>query len=459
MIDTHEVIVQAAAKGTIASFGEPPDELPDYDDEYWTDRTVDGEWLAEFLTATASVIHHRGVCLLGLRIEGGLDLQGAAIGILDLRWCQLGPCDIGLAESRIRALRIVRSRCTEVNLDDAEVAGSVLVQECHLRRLSIGSTRIRGNLDCHQSRISAPGDDAVFADRADVSGTVVLGEGFHASGEVRLLGVAVGGNLQLNGGTFLNPHGRAISLDGARVTGSLFMDEGFVTDGLVSLVGTSTAWFVDRKANWPDRIDVDGFHYDKIHGDALGWHARRDWLRRQADPGPQGYVQLAAVYRASGEVRRARKILMERHNVSLNPPEHWNLPKSRALWLWRWFLRLTIGHGYEPWRILGVAIPLIVAMTFWYSSAADRNLLIPTGDPDGVESIDCDSAYTCVQPLVYAIDTLVPVVDLGQRGRWTPDQSTSSGRRLAAATWITSLLGWVLATLVAASFTQVTRRE
>jgi hypothetical protein len=60
---------------------------------------------------------------------------------------------------------------------------------------------------------------------------------------------------------------------------------------------------------------------------------------------------------------------------------------------------------------------------------------------------------------------LVPIVDFGQRSRWQPDQSRhdawwlDDGRRLAAATWVTSAVGWLLASLVAASFTQVIRRE
>jgi hypothetical protein len=59
----------------------------------------------------------------------------------------------------------------------------------------------------------------------------------------------------------------------------------------------------------------------------------------------------------------------------------------------------------------------------------------------------------------------VPIIDFGQRGNWQPDQSArgarwlDDGRWLAAATWITSAVGWILGTLVAASFTQVIRRE
>jgi hypothetical protein len=84
---------------------------------------------------------------------------------------------------------------------------------------------------------------------------------------------------------------------------------------------------------------------------------------------------------------------------------------------------------------------------------------------DEPRSSACDDNYPCVQPVVYALDNLIPIVELGQRSRWTPDQShrgttwIDDGRWLAVATWTTSTLGWILATLVAASFTQVVRRE
>jgi hypothetical protein len=70
-----------------------------------------------------------------------------------------------------------------------------------------------------------------------------------------------------------------------------------------------------------------------------------------------------------------------------------------------------------------------------------------------------------VQPVVYALDNVVPIVDFGQRSRWAPDQShhgatwIDDGRWLAASMWLTSAVGWILATLVAASFTQVIRWE
>jgi hypothetical protein len=134
-------------------------------------------------------------------------------------------------------------------------------------------------------------------------------------------------------------------------------------------------------------------------------------------------------------------------------------------------LRGTIGHGFEPARALVIALPLLVGMAFWYGHARDHDLMVASDEPKDpaatslAQASECTDRYPCFQPVVYAVDNLVPIVDLGQRTNWQPDQSreadrwVDSGRWLAAATWVTSAVGWILATLVAASFTQVIRRE
>jgi hypothetical protein len=168
---------------------------------------------------------------------------------------------------------------------------------------------------------------------------------------------------------------------------------------------------------------------------------------------------------------------MERHNARLRPPAAWraHLPagwRGVAARLRRRILRLSIGHGYVPARSLAIAAPLLVGLSLWLGYAASEDMLVPVGETPAtaaggvdVRSATCDASYPCVQPVVYALDNVVPIVDLGQRSRWAADQSNrggswlDDGRWLAAALWATSAIGWILATLVAASFTQVIRRE
>jgi hypothetical protein len=72
-------------------------------------------------------------------------------------------------------------------------------------------------------------------------------------------------------------------------------------------------------------------------------------------------------------------------------------------------------------------------------------------------SSTCTDAYPCLKPVVYALDTLIPVVNLHQRDYWIPD--VSSGYGLAIFTWGAIMLGWALVTLVVAGFTNLVRKE
>jgi hypothetical protein len=265
---------------------------------------------------------------------------------------------------------------------------------------------------------------------------------------------------------------------GARVAGSLSLCDGFRADGAVVLRNAAVGALHDDQASWPDRLDLDGFRYERLvaRPPDRTWRARTRWLQRQQTPSALGYVQLAAVYRSAGDELWARRIMIDRYNALLRPPPHWedqvpNGPRYEAWKLWRWVLRLTIGHGYSPARSLVIGLPLVVALAVWLGHAAQTDMLVAT-DETAVTTTEgpprsstCDDRYPCVQPVVYALDNLVPIVDLGQRSRWSPDQSHhgstwyDDGRWLAAGTWTTSVFGWVLATLVAASFTQVIRRE
>lgn len=386
-------------------------------------------------------------------VGGSLDCQGAALTQGD---------SVALDASNVQVAGTVKL-----------VEGTTVDGEFRM----VGAT-VGGNVDCGGLRVRSSSGPAMVATNTRVTGSMYLNQGFAARGEVRLNTTSVGGNLSCRDGSFENPDGPALVVMGAQVAGALVLDAGFHAVGPVVLRAARVGTFLDDAAAWPQELDMDGFEYDRLVCPAQDrtWRARRRWLRRQSTPSAQGYVQLAAVYRASGDDFHARRILIERHNALLRPPDHWRphlpigIPRA-ARTGWRWLLRLTIGHGFVPARSLVIAVPLTVALALWLTHARAADMLVPTADTavtsgrDATRSSACDDRYPCVQPVVYALDNLVPIVELGQRSRWTPDQShrgdtwLDDGRLLAAATWTTSVIGWVLATLVAASFTQVIRRE
>jgi hypothetical protein len=67
--------------------------------------------------------------------------------------------------------------------------------------------------------------------------------------------------------------------------------------------------------------------------------------------------------------------------------------------------------------------------------------------------------YPCVRPLVYALESVLPVVNLHQREYWQSSAATASGRRAGTFTTVATIAGWILVTLVLAGFTNAVRRE
>ena len=255
---------------------------------------------------------------------------------------------------------------------------------------------------------------ALFAANMQVDGSARLAPGFKATGGVSLDGARIGGDLDCRHGNFLNCSGDALSTREAQIQGGLLISDGFKTDGAVGLSNTRVDVLFDDSASWPAAIDLEGFVYRQLVTPDRGWGVRRLWLRRQTAPSPFAYLQLAAVYRGSGDDRDARKILIERHNVLLDPPPDWKAQPGIAkkwspAWIVRQALRVTIGHGYEPWRALCVALPLLLAMSFACAQAKSRDLFVPIRSASARSSV-CTSHYECFQPVIYAVDTVLPLV-------------------------------------------------
>jgi hypothetical protein len=448
----------------------------------------------------------------GTTIEGGLQLRGASVGgDLDLRAARLTrPDGIALDARNLRVTGNVLLKdglevrgtvlmigatvganveCTggvlrggparsALNLGGSHIEGSVYLNngfraESQVRMLG---TVLGGALMCAGGRIDNPGGVGLIADNLRCAGTVYLTDGFTSVGEVQLSAATIGGNLECRGARLDSPGGTALAADGAHVAGTVALDGGTTIEGRVLLADATAAALRDDRSSWPEELDLDGFRYGRLDcpRSARGWRVRAEWLRRQPRPGAAAYLQLAAVYQAAGDELDARKIRIERHNVLLDPPERWRDqlpggPRGALEKLWRRLLRITIGHGFEPARALLIALPLLVAMALWYGHARHHDMLVATSEgpvPAGAPQASvCTGDYPCVQPVVYALDNLVPIVDFGQRSSWATDQAHrgarwwDDGRWLAAATWVTSAVGWILATLAAASFTQVIRRD
>ena len=79
--------------------------------------------------------------------------------------------------------------------------------------------------------------EVFLAEGVHVSGVLSLRDGFHAEGEVNLIGADVEGDLTCSGAHFRNPNRRAVTADRAEIQGNVHLRRKFVAEGAVRLTG------------------------------------------------------------------------------------------------------------------------------------------------------------------------------------------------------------------------------
>ena len=365
--------------------------------------------------------------------------------------------------------------------------------------VSLSGARIGGQLSCRAGIFRRPNGIALNAQSIEVSGGMFLDGGFVADGRVVLAGAKIGGQLGCRGGTFRNPGGAALNAENIETGESMFLDGGFTAEGAVVLDSARISGqldlrggifedelvlahavarkLVDDKKSWSKQglLFLDGFKYEELAYDSLlGWKERREWLERQKDFVPGPYEQLAKVYRARGEARAARKVLITKYTRqirSLNlSPVRLGPVKVSAVWrrrlspvlFFRRSLGVLVGYGHEPWRAGGFLALLILLAWGTFTFAAGEKRMAPVEEPHnsdafpGRESARADEctfgmAYPCFHGFVYAVDVAVPFVDLEQRSFWAP----VGGYRWVL--WGVVVAGWLLVSAVAVGLTLLFR--
>lgn len=67
--------------------------------------------------------------------------------------------------------------------------------------------------------------------------------------------------------------------------------------------------------------------------------------------------------------------------------------------------------------------------------------------------------YPCFYPAGYAIDVVIPLINVRQADNWRPNADAPWGWSLVAGTWVATGLGWALSTLAVAGYTGLIRKE
>jgi hypothetical protein len=368
-----------------------------------------------------------------------------------------------------------------LSVQSADITGDVVLREVHAHgEVSFSGASIGGLLDCTKSYLENETGRAFSAQRTEVAGGILLTK-VQAKGSISLANVKVGGPLFCTDGRFESKieDGVAFGAQFAQLTGALVWRNVVVSSGLVDFHSAKIATLVDDLGSWAegtDRLMMDGFGYDRLGPNFLKVKDRLGWLSRgtiwKGEFYPQPYTQLAKVYREMGHNRAAREVLIRREELlaqhqlrqdrerlvrlaSGDQSErgdigfHWLRMQSSRVW--SALLRVVVGYGYAPGRVLAWASGIIIAFAMIYLIADQSGGMAPVNER--AEDINP------FNPFFYAADVFVPFLAFGQETQWNADASTTIGGIARSATYLLSIAGWVLSALGAAAVAGIIKRE
>ncbi|MGW4110650.1 hypothetical protein ACWEFJ_07190 [Actinosynnema sp. NPDC004786] len=412
-----------------------------------------GEAPAEPATPTGEDVQRIPVALHadGIQVRGDLEARGAHNGDGDREGAFRAYGQVRLVDAHVRgsaSLSGVELHGPGIDVlfaDRLRVGGTLFLRDLRARgSLRLQNAEIGSTLDCSGASLLAPRrrpdgtvKPSLDARVATIGKDLLCSHGFTAAGGVRLR-LAEVGKMATFAGARLGGPGGDIALNAYGLTVSqlvLRLSEDRTPVGRVVLTRVAAATVLDGPGLWAATggVDVEDFTFRSIastpHVDV---RTRLRWLRLvQPDFAPGPYEQLATVYRDGGEEELAQVVQLEKQHRRYSELG----PAGRV---WGFLQRWTVGYGYRPW----LAIAWLTA--FWlFGSLWFLGHEMPKLNDDESPSWNA---------WLLAMDLLIPIVDLGQDGKW---------RFAGASQWISSTLiavGWILASTAAAGAARVLKR-
>ena len=390
---------------------------------------------------------------------GAVHLNGAHIGgVLDCSGAELrNDCGPALAADGLQVDQSV-FLIDEFTATGAGETGTVRMPAAH----------IGGVLDCSGAVLRNDSGPALMADGLQVGQSLDLRGKFTATGAgetgtVRLTGAHIGGVLDCESGAELrNDSGPALIAARLQVDQSLYLGGKFTASGggdgvAVNLRGARVGGALvfnpaclEHTADSHRRLVVDGLTYVGVPQEisAQGWLD----LLREGTPGyaAQPYQYLAAGYRALGDERQAREILIAQRKHELARPD-----TRRSAWLWGWITKVTLGYGYKPWRALWFLFAVVVVSCV---------LAVVLGKHGALEQTDKTRAKgdpcTVVQQVSVGLDLNLPVGASLARAKCdlAMESASVTAAWLSVVGWVLQLAAWAFAALFIAGFTSAVRK-
>ncbi|MGH3434202.1 MAG: oxidoreductase, partial [Thermocrispum sp.] len=338
-----------------------------------------------------------------------------------------------------------------LQLQGVQVGGSIELAGATLTHPSVQESRSYSV----GLRAATVGRDLVMAPHMD--------EPLRAEGGVNLDGVQVARRLTLHG-ALLGSLRTRVALDaGDAVADEFLLTPGGPPQGRAILRRAHCVRLADNRALWQatGRLEVEDFRYDTLYrpialDDDEQVDDRVALLRAAMNgyrPGP--YDQLATMLRASGNEEHAATVLMRKQQYRYDALARGSNPVVGAgVRLWSRLQRAVVGYGYRPTRALLCLGVLLVLGSLWFGLVPDTCVDDPRYVANGPRClINADDTGLEWNPVLHTADLLVPIVDLGNKGRW----HMGGADKWVATAFIAS--GWILVTTVAAGVARMLRRN
>ncbi|WP_447037322.1 membrane-associated oxidoreductase [Streptomyces sp. DSM 118878] len=483
--DAERRVWEAFPLGGTVDFQEGPDDAPGPDADWGPARTVRAEVLRALLLGGAATEGNTPVLrVTGARVSGVLDLQYAEIAApIHLKACLFEDVP-ELYRAQLRPLSLSRCHLPGLHAIALRVDGSLRMPDCRvLGPVRLGGARIAGGVTLYGAHLGERGvnlDEPVLAlNHVTVEDDVRADRGFIAHGVVRLEGATVSGRVDFNDAVLSNPGGTAlqarnlavgselhaarlvarglIDLRGARISSGVDLEQASLVnpggialrasslvagalwlhrtpriEGTVTLRGAQADFLYVTPDTWPDEVRLDGLTYTRI-GPSEPVERRLEVLERDTDGYvPFAYEQLTAAYRHMGDDAAARTVQLAKQRR-----QRATLPwYARA---WGHLQDVTVGYGFRPTRAAVWLLSLLLAGSVTYAVREPRAL--KSGEaPD-------------FNPVFYTLDLLLPIVSFGQ------EQAYASRGAYQWLAYALIVLGWTLATTIAAGITRSISRQ
>lgn len=287
----------------------------------------------------------------------------------------------------------------------------------------------------------------------------------------------------------------AKALNAGRVTvrGVLFLRDAKI-EGEIVLSAAEVGSLVDGDdlSCWQDgRHSLDGFRYDRIAG-CTAAERRIAWLKLQWDDDlkkdfkPQPWEQLIKILREMGHPAEASEVAIAKQEQMraaglikgrVRGPLHWiygalagygHRPLHAVGWMITvWLLCSVAFYGGRHAGLMGPSDPLIHASAQWDNCGAPGEMDVMAKQKPFWTSSGCTlpSEYTTLQPALYSLDLILPLVDLQQETDWSPIVSNEAGQPLWAGhalrvlMWFEILFGWSVSLMLVAVLGRLVEKD